>query len=104
MNYEQALNYSLNTFWKIDVCNSGESCWCRLILPLETIKYTEPRENGESYNGEVEWIIPDGSVDEKTAKHIVDLHNSYVKRIQYDQEKERLMKNLSDLNKHKELN
>jgi len=76
MNYEEAVKYSLSIPWKLDVCNVGERCWCRLILPTEVIKYSTGEEETER---EIE-IMPDGSIDKETAEYFVDLHNEKLKR------------------------
>lgn len=32
-SYEEATALCLKTKWKVTPCNSGEQCWCRLIVP-----------------------------------------------------------------------
>ncbi len=32
-NYDEAQKYSFSVPWKLEICNVGKSCWCRLILP-----------------------------------------------------------------------
>lgn len=34
-DYEEARDYSLTIPWKIGTCSSGESCWCRVIFPVD---------------------------------------------------------------------
>ena len=38
MNYQEAIRHSLTVKWKTTPCQSGESCWCRVIEPEEEIK------------------------------------------------------------------
>jgi hypothetical protein len=80
-SYEEAHRYSLTIPWKIELCNTGESCWCRVILPTETIKYKRIRDLDKmEIIEEYEWIIPDGSIDKRTAEYAVNLHNSSIKK------------------------
>lgn len=73
-NYESAHSHSLTVPWKLETCNVGEGCWCRIILPTEKILYKDKIGN-EDRISEFEYIIPDGSIDKETAEYIVDLHN-----------------------------
>jgi hypothetical protein len=81
-NYEQAQQHSLSIPWKTDVCNVGENCWCRLILPTEkirySVKYVRGPYTGEETIYEIEDIVPDGTLDKETAEYIVDLHNKAI--------------------------
>jgi hypothetical protein len=95
-SYDEAHKYSLTIPWKLDTCNTGESCWCRLILPTEKILYKNKVGETDRVD-EFEYIIPDGSVDKETAEYIVDLHNRSVDI--YRSQKKRLaaLQKLSDL-------
>lgn len=98
MNYEEALQYSLTIPWKLDFCNTGESCWCRIILPTEEIKYTHRSNDGTVEREEtIEWIIPDGAVDSVTAQYIVDLHNRSVELYRSQKKRLKALQQLSDL-------
>lgn len=55
--------------WKTELCNSGESCWCRLIV-------TEEKSVWE--NGSETWVVPDGSITKEEAEHIVEIHNQWL--------------------------
>jgi hypothetical protein len=77
-NIDKAIEYSLTIPWKIDVCISGEECWCRLILPTEPIKYTHTYSTGEKTEVDYESIIGDGSVDKDTAEYLVKIHNDRI--------------------------
>ena len=79
-NYEEARRYSLTVPWKIDVCNSGEECWCRLILPTEEIQYTYKYSSGQESIQEIEYIVGDGSIEKIIAEYIVNLHNEYIEK------------------------
>lgn len=58
---------TLNTIrWKTEVCNQGEQCWCRLIVP-ET-----PQKDNE---GVEMYIVPSGTLPKVNAEHIVMCHN-----------------------------
>lgn len=92
-NYEEAHSYSLTVPWKLALCNTGESCWCRIILPTEKIFYTNHSKDEKTQ--EFEWIIPDGSIDKETAEYVVELHNRSVAI--YTGQKERLQA-LQELN------
>jgi len=76
-NYDEAIKHSFNTPWKLSLCNTGESCWCRIILPVETIKYKNiSSSTGKETIEEIEWIIPDGSIDKETAEYFLELHHA----------------------------
>ena len=77
-SYDKAHKYSLTIPWKLALCNTGETCWCRIILPTEKILYKN-QPDGEKVQ-EFEWIIPDGSIDKETAEYVVNLHNSCIKK------------------------
>jgi len=78
-NYDEAHKHSLTVPWKLETCNSGESCWCRIILPCEKILYKNKVGDTERVD-EFEYIIPDGSIDKETAEYIVNLHNGWIKK------------------------
>jgi hypothetical protein len=73
-NYDEAHKYSLTVPWKLAHCNTGESCWCRIILPTENILYKNQVGDSETVV-EFDYIIPDGSIDRETAEYVVNLHN-----------------------------
>jgi len=95
-NYDEAHKYSLTIPWKLSLCNTGEICWCRVILPTEKILYKNKVGDIERVD-EFEYIIPDGSIDKETAEYIVYLHNRSVNV--YKSQKKRLeaLQKLSDL-------
>lgn len=61
--------------WKVDVCNTGENCWCRVIYVAEEVYYSSESHMKQQ---ETPCIIPDGSVGKKEAEHIVKLHNDWL--------------------------
>lgn len=67
MNYQEAIQHSLTVKWKTTLCQSGESCWCRIIEPEEEIKDDDGNEI---------YIIGSASVSKDYAEHIVKLHNA----------------------------
>jgi len=80
MNHEEAILKSLSIPWKIELCNSGETCWCRVIVPNEKIKFSyrinsKEEKTPDMREDTIDYIIPDGSVDKTTAEYIVKLHN-----------------------------
>lgn len=66
LSYEEATALCLKTKWKITPCNSGEQCWCRIIVPETEI---EDKDGNEIY------IAGSGCVPKVYAEHIVKLHN-----------------------------
>jgi hypothetical protein len=78
-NYDEAQKYSFTVPWKLDLCNSGETCWCRIILPTEKILYKNMVGETERVD-EFEYIIPDGSIDRETAEYVVELHNNHIQK------------------------
>ena len=76
-NYESAHAYSLTLPWKLELCNTGESCWCRIIVPVEIIKYKDKIGDIERIS-EIDHIIPDGSIDKETAEYFLELHNKNI--------------------------
>jgi hypothetical protein len=89
-NYDEAHKHSLTVPWKLALCNSGESCWCRIIIPSEPIKFKEEISNWikEDITRDFEYIIPDGSVDKETAEYIIGIHNQLIEI--YKSQKKRL--------------
>jgi len=78
-NYDDAQKYSLTIPWKLETCNVGEKCWCRIILPTEKILYKNTVGDTERVD-EFEYIIPDGSIDKETAEYFLKLHNNLLQR------------------------
>lgn len=83
-SYEYAQQYSLNIPWKLDICNVGEECWCRMIVPTEKIEYTHKYSSGKETTCEIEDIITDGAIDKDIAEYIVNLHNQRFENISLD--------------------
>ena len=84
MNFEQAREYSFLVRWKTMECFSGPQCWCRIIVPVEPIPYNDEVEHfGKTLvSTETEYyqVVPDGSLDKKTAEYFVKLHNEHLDR------------------------
>lgn len=72
LSFEEATELAIKSRWKTEVCNSGEECWCRLIVPETPIQY--------EYNGSKDdiYIAGSGCVPKDYAEHIVKIHNEYV--------------------------
>lgn len=81
-SYDEAQSYSLTVPWKLALCNTGEKCWCRVVVPSERIKFKEKISNWirEDITRDFEYIIPDGSIDKETAEYVVNLHNGWIKK------------------------
>jgi len=67
LKYKDAQNLSLTVKWKTTPCQSGESCWCRIIEPEQELK---DKDGNEIY------IVGSGSIPKIYAEHIVKLHNA----------------------------
>lgn len=91
MNFEQAKELSFLVKWKATECFNGPECWCRIIVPVEPIYYSHPEnpDNKHEYT-----IVDAGALDERTAEHIVRLHNEDYERVQ--QSCREMMKELAD--------
>ena len=77
MNFDQAKEYSFLVPWKTMECFSGPECWCRIVLPVETIFYTHPDTPDKEYEYN---IVDAGALDQTTAEYIVKLHNEHLDR------------------------
>ena len=95
-NYDEAHKYSLTIPWKIELCNTGESCWCRIILPTENILYKNKVGDIERVD-EFDYIIPAGSIDKETAEYVVELHNREVELQQKSKKRLEALQKLSEL-------
>ena len=69
MTHEEAYDKATKVKWKVVPCISGEDCWCRLVVPEETINY--------GHDNEVE-IIGLSAVSKKMAEYIVLVHNQSI--------------------------
>lgn len=76
-DYDEAQKHSLTVPWKLETCNVGEDCWCRIIVPIEPIKYINRIGDTERID-EIDYIIPDGSIDKETAEYFLELHHKYI--------------------------
>ena len=77
-NYDEAQKHSLTVPWKLETCNAGESCWCRIIVPIEPIKFINKIGDTERID-DIDYIIPDGSKHKETAEYFLELHNDKLK-------------------------
>ena len=72
MNYQEAEDKALTVKWKIGTCSQGEECWCRTIVPVEAILYSEY----EYIDTESEYsIVRAGEIHKQVAERIVEDHN-----------------------------
>ena len=76
-NYDEAHSHSLTVPWKLETCNVGDSCWCRIIVPTKPLRYKDKIGDTERIS-EIDYIIPDGSIDKETAEYFIDLHNRQI--------------------------
>jgi hypothetical protein len=80
-NYDEAHKFSLTVPWKLETCNVGETCWCRIIVPYKPIKYKNKIGDTERID-DIDYIIPDGSIDKETAEYFLELHHMHLVRNQ----------------------
>lgn len=73
LTHEQAAEKSFQVPWKLDLCKQGETCWCRIVKPVEPILYMDG-EDQEEY-----WLVPSGQLDKRLAEYLVKLHNEKLK-------------------------
>ena len=69
MTYDEATAYALTVDWKVSFCDQGESCWCRIIEPVEEIK---------DKDGEDIYIAASGCIPTVYAEYLVQLHNQHL--------------------------
>ena len=69
MTYQEAIDKSFTTKWKIGTCSQGEQCWCRTIKPVEPILYKDGNSDDPYY------IVQSGQMLKETAEYFVKLHN-----------------------------
>jgi len=75
MTYEEAEAKALSVKWKIGTCGEGEKCWCRTIVPVEPILYSEY----QMIDTESEYmIVGSGEIHKEVAERIVEDHNVIV--------------------------
>jgi hypothetical protein len=74
MTYKEAYEMAFKVEWKVSPCFDGAKCWCRIIVPKVPIKYDDPHSNIKQKLV----IVSAGSLDKKTATHIVNVHNAFV--------------------------
>jgi hypothetical protein len=74
MTYDEAEEKALNMKWVMDTCSQGEECWCRIIKPVEPVKYNNAR-HGETDWLEEYWIVRPGELNKEVAERIVEDHN-----------------------------
>jgi hypothetical protein len=95
-SYDEAQSHSLTVPWKLKICNVGEECWCRIILPAEKILYKNKIGDIERVD-EFEYIIPDGSIDKETAEYMVGIHNQLIETYKSQKKRLEVLQILSDL-------
>lgn len=66
LTFEEATELSMKTKWKISMCGSGETCWCRMIEPEIAIVDKDDNEI---------CIANSGCIAKDHAEYIVKLHN-----------------------------
>lgn len=75
MTFEEAIQKSFTVPWKIETCISGESCWCRLISPVDPINYTHVYSDGREVKNQLDEIVSAAALNKETAEYIVKIHN-----------------------------
>lgn len=76
MTYDEAEEQALKVRWKISTCGVGEECWCRIILPEETIHINH--SDGITEYDSVYSVVDSGAVSKEVAERIVSDHNMVV--------------------------
>lgn len=74
MTYEEAIEKAVYVKWKIDTCDQGEQCWCRIIKCEEPMMY---KEHEGDYEQEY-YVVGPGQVHKETIGHIVVIHNEKI--------------------------
>lgn len=74
MTYQEAQEKLFKVRWKTEPCFTGEDCWCRMIIPEETIPYTHTYTTGEEVEENI-YIVGAGAIDKEIAEYFVKLHN-----------------------------
>lgn len=72
MTYKEAKEKAKVVRWKVDICHTGEDCWCRIIVPEEPIEY-DYHNDKETYE-----IVSAGAIDREFAEQIVSEHNALI--------------------------
>ena len=70
LDYGQAITESLSRKWKIDTCQQGEECWCRVIKCDPPLFFVESNRDEQEY-----CVIRSGELCKETVEHLVKLHN-----------------------------
>ena len=70
LDYEQAITESLSRKWKIDTCQQGEECWCRVIKCDPPLFFVEKNCDDQEY-----YVVRSGELVKETVEHLVKLHN-----------------------------
>jgi hypothetical protein len=59
----------LDVRWKTVICNAGEKCWCRCVVPEHPVVYD---------NGMEAFIVGSGELCKELAEHVTALHNAWL--------------------------
>lgn len=73
MTYQEAEEKSFTVEWELDTCSQGESCWCRVVKPVEPILFEDGDTEEEFY------IVGMGMLHKEFAEYFVKLHNQTLK-------------------------
>lgn len=81
MKYSEAKKEIFNRVWRVSTCNSGESCWCRIIELVEPIEYqVNTKEEDEVRFDTISQVVPMGVLDADVAMHVTKLHNNFLEQ------------------------
>jgi hypothetical protein len=81
MKYSEARKEVFNRPWKVSTCNSGESCWCRMIELVEPVEYqVTTKEDDEVRFHTISEVVPMGALDADVAMYMVALHNDFLEK------------------------
>lgn len=81
MTHEKAIEQSLQVRWEVREC-FAKDCWCRIVVPIEPIKYTYTLSDGTTREETIDEIISAASVNKATAEYIVRIHNAKIDRLE----------------------
>lgn len=70
LDYGQATTESLLRKWKIDTCQQGVECWCRVIKCDPPLFFVESNRDEQEY-----CVVRSGELGKETVEHLVKLHN-----------------------------
>lgn len=81
MTHEKAIEQSFKVRWEVREC-FVKDCWCRMVVPIEPIKYTYALGDGTIIEETLDEIISAAAINKAAAEYIVRIHNAKVDRLE----------------------